>query len=488
MNAPQQLVVGIDVGTQGTKAVAVDLVQAKVLARGSAKYGLIAGLPTGAAEQHPGAWADAVQDCLKHIADQGVDLGQVQAVGVSGQQHGLVLLDEDGAVVRPAKLWCDTSTTPQAEELSERFGASVPVGFTASKVLWVQQHEPEAWARTTTMMLPHDYINFKFTSTRTMETGDASGTGFFDVKQRAFDAQRVAKIGGDLERRLPPLVEAPQWAGQVSAAGAAWSGLAEGTPVAAGGGDNMMSAIGAGAAAPGVVVISLGTSATAFAHSDCPVIDTEGLIAPFCGSSGGWLPLLCTMNATGVVEEVRSTLQRDHAELTQLASKVEPGCGGMIWLPFHMGERVPDLPEASGTITGIRKGWLAPGRLYRAAIEAVSANLCWGIDRFRALGVPVHEARLVGGGSTNPLWNQILADMLDATILPMQEPESGALGAAIQAAWSLGGNASPEALAEVAGPLTPCGDPVVPSDNVAAYRVFLAQYNVALAQHYGVSG
>ena len=180
----------------------------------------------------------------------------------------------------------------------------------------------------------------------------------------------------------------------------------------------MMSAIGAGAAAPGVVVISLGTSATAFAHSDCPVIDTEGLIAPFCGSSGGWLPLLCTMNATGVVEEVRSTLQRDHAELTQLASKVEPGCGGMIWLPFHMGERVPDLPEASGTITGIRKGWLEPGRLYRAAIEAVSANLCWGIDRFRALGVPIHEARLVGGGSTNPLWNQILADMLDATVIP----------------------------------------------------------------------
>lgn len=488
MSAAQRLVVGIDVGTQGTKAVAVDLDQDKVLARGSAKYDLIAGLPTGAAEQHPNSWADAVQDCLKHIAGQGVDLGHVQAVGVSGQQHGLVLLDEDGAVVRPAKLWCDTSTTKQAEELSERFGAPVPVGFTASKVLWMQQHEPDAWARTATMMLPHDYINFKFTSTRTMETGDASGTGFFDVKQRAFDAERVAKIGGDLERRLPPLVEAPQWAGQVSAAGAAWSGLAEGTPVAAGGGDNMMSAIGAGAAAPGVVVISLGTSATAFAHSDCPIIDTEGLIAPFCGSSGGWLPLLCTMNATGVVEEVRSTFQRDHAELTQLASKVEPGCGGMIWLPFHMGERVPDLPEASGTITGIRKGWLAPGRLYRAAIEAVSANLCWGIDRFRALGVPIREARLVGGGSTNPLWNQILADMLDATVIPMQEPESGALGAAIQAAWSLGGDASPETLAEVAGPLTLCGDPVVPSANVAAYRDFLARYNEALAQHYGISG
>jgi len=174
--------------------------------------------------------------------------------------------------------------------------------------------------------------------------------------------------------------------------------------------------------------------------------------------------------------------------LTQLASKVEPGCGGMIWLPFHMGERVPDLPEASGSITGIRTGWLEPGRLYRAAIEAVSANLCWGIDRFRALGVPIHEARLVGGGSTNPLWNQILADMLDATVLPMQEPESGALGAAIQAAWSLDGDASPEALAEVAGPLTPCGDPVSPSQDVGAYRDFLTQYNAALAQQYGVSG
>ena len=156
----------------------------------------------------------------------------MQAVGVSGQQHGLVLLGEDGAVVRPAKLWCDTSTTQQAEELSERFGAPVPVGFTASKVLWVQQHEPESWARTATMMLPHDYINFKFTSTRTMETGDASGTGFFDVKQRAFDAERVAKIGGDLER-VASLGGAPRWAGRVSAAGGV-VGPARSTPVAAG--------------------------------------------------------------------------------------------------------------------------------------------------------------------------------------------------------------------------------------------------------------
>ena len=488
MSASQRLVVGIDVGTQGTKAVAVDLDQAKVIARGSAKYDLITGLPSGAAEQHPDSWADAVQDCLRQLSEQGVALSAVQAVGVSGQQHGLVLLDAEGSVVRPAKLWCDTSTTKEADVLSARFGDPVPVGYTASKVLWIQEHEPESWERTATVMLPHDFINFKLTSRRTMETGDASGTGFFDIKNRQFDARRVALIGGDLERRLPPVVEAPEWSGQVSDEGAAWSGLAVGTPVAAGGGDNMMSAIGAGAAAPGVVVISLGTSATAFAHSDCPVIDTEGLIAPFCGSSGGWLPLLCTMNATGVVEEVRAALQRDHAELTQLASKIEPGCGGMIWLPFHMGERVPDLPEASGTITGIRQGWLEPGRLYRAAIEAVSANLCWGIDRFRALGVPIHEARLVGGGSNNPLWNQILADMLDATIFPMQEPESGALGAAIQAAWSLGQDHSPEALGQVVESLTPCGTPVTPSGQVEAYRVFRKDFDAGLTRHYDVTG
>jgi xylulokinase len=483
----RELAVGLDVGTQGTKAVAVDISGSRVVARASARYDLIPGLGPGAAEQHPETWAGAVREVLAQLAAQDVRPREVASVGVSGQQHGLVLLDAEGEVVRPAKLWCDTSTAAEAAELGERFGAPVPVGFTASKVAWVQRHEPGAWARTRTVMLPHDFINFRLTGERRMETGDASGTGFFDVEKRAFDDERIGLIGGDLAGRLPSLIEAPGMAGRVSAEGAAWSGLAEGTPVSAGGGDNMMSAIGSGAIAPGVVVISLGTSATAFAHSDSPVVDPGGLIAPFCGSSGGWLPLLCTMNATGVVEEVRAALRREHAELTELASRVEPGSGGLVWLPFHIGERVPDLPGATGTLTGIRPGWLDPGRLYRASIEAVSANLCWGIDRLGALGISVQEARLVGGGANNPLWIQILADMLNTPVTPMREPESAALGAALQAAWSAGSDRSREGLSAIVARLTARGETVRPSDAVEAYADFRGAYAEQLRlRHAGV--
>ncbi len=474
----REFTIGIDVGTQGTKAVAVDLSDTRVIGRAAVGYDLIPDLGPGTAEQHPESWIDAVRDALGQLEAQGIDLGSVIGVGVSGQQHGLVLLDHEGAVVRPAKLWCDTSTTPEALELAERFGAPVPVGLTASKIAWVQRHEPDAWARTHSVMLPHDFINFRLTGQRSMETGDASGTGFFDVAARRFDEERVRLIGGELASRLPPLIEAPQTAGFVSESGAAWTGLRAGTPVAAGGGDNMMSAIGSGATDRGVVIISLGTSATAFAHSDTPVLDPQGLIAPFCGSAGGWLPLLCTMNATAIVEEVRAAFQQDHVSLTELASRIDPGSDGLVWLPFHIGERVPDLPNAVGILTGLRPGWLDPGRLYRAAIEAVTANLCWGIDRLGSLGIPVNEARLVGGGANNALWIQILADMLNTPVTPMQEPESAALGAAIQAAWTVDSDQSKDRISEIAASLNTRGATVQPSASVSAY----ARYRDAFAE------
>jgi D-xylulose kinase len=429
----RDLFLGLDVGTQGTKGLLVDVEARAIVARASAPYGLLEGLPPGAAEQHPSTWIDAVGSVARRLL-AGVDPGRVRGVGVSGQQHGLVLLDARGDVLRPAKLWCDTSTAAEAEELSRRFGARVPVGYTASKVLWTARNEPELWSHARAAMLPHDYIDFRLTGERVAEAGDASGTGYFDPAARSYDLERAAAIDERLPAMLPPLVEPGALAGRLSAEGARLLGLPSGVPVAAGSGDNMCAAVGAGATRAGIAVLSLGTSATVFGRSTSPVVDPEGLVAPFCDATGGWLPLLCVMNATGVTEEVRRATGLDHGALAERAAEVEPGARGVLWLPYLVGERVPDLPRATGAILGLRPGSLDAGVLYRAAVEGVALNLAEGVERMRTLGLSVERVRAVGGASRNRLWLRVLADVLGLPVAPLAEPEAAALGAALLAA------------------------------------------------------
>ncbi len=434
------LFLGFDVGTQGAKGLLLDAERGIVVARARSAYGLIEGLPAGAAEQHPDTWATALRAITAELFDGArADASQLAGIGVAGQQHGCVVVDDAGEVVRPAKLWCDTATVAEARELSDRLGRHVPVGYTASKLLWLARHEPTRFARVRRVMLPHDWVNFRLTGRATMEAGDASGTGFFDARSRQFDRVAVAAIDPRLEAMLPPLLAAGAPAGELTADGARWLGLpasAIGALVAAGGGDNMMSAVGSGATRAGVAVLSLGTSATLFCHSDRPIIDRSGAIAPFCSSTGGWLPLLCVMNATGVLEEVRAAFSASWATLTAEAEQVAPGCDGLTFLPFLMGERVPDLPTATGALIGLRPGLLRRGRLFRAALEGVALNLAWGLERMRALGLAIDSVRLVGGGARDPLWQRILADALRTSVQPLAEPESGALGAALQALWT----------------------------------------------------
>jgi xylulokinase len=382
-----------------------------------------------------------VRDVAAQLRAQLPDLpARAAGVGVSGQQHGLVVLDEARVVIRAAKLWNDTSTAAEAAELSAALGRRIPVGFTASKILWLKRHEEKNWRRVQHVLLPHDFLNERLTGQPVMEAGDASGTGFFDPVRRAFDEEVMTWIDPRLRELLPPLLAAGEPAGRLSPSGAALLGLRErgvGLPVAAGGGDNMCSAIGSGATRPGVVTCSLGTSGTVFAYADRPVVDPEGLIAPFCDSTGGWLPLLCIMNCTNVTEEVHAAfpyLSLD--ELTRAAERDPPGAGGLLWLPFLQGERVPDLPQATGTLLGLRAGALSPGRLFRAALEGVALNLGWGVERLAALGLRVEAVRLVGGGAQNQLWQQILADVFGVPVVRLAESESGALGAAIQACWT----------------------------------------------------
>lgn len=427
---------GLDVGTQSTKALVLDVVRGEVVARASAPHTMLGGLPPGHLEQDPAQWLAAVATSVRAVLQQ-VDPATIAGLAVSGQQHGCVVLDRTGAVVRPAKLWCDTATVAEARELSERLGRPVPTGFTASKVLWLARHEPSAWAKVAMVLLPHDYVNHWLCGAASMEFGDASGTGWFDPGTRTFDPVAMAAIDPALSSRLPPLRAPGTLAGSLCAATAATLGLPPGLPVATGGGDNMMAAIGSGATSAGVVVASLGTSGTIFTRTESPVVDPRGAIAPFCSSDGAWLPLLCVMNVTGLTEEVRALTGLDHAALTAAAGSVPVGSGGLVWLPFLLGERVPDLPEATGTLLGLRPGLLRPGHLYRAALEGVSLNLAAGLDRLRDLGLLVDEVRLVGGASGNRLWQQILANLFAVPVRPLLEAESAALGAAIQIAWAL---------------------------------------------------
>jgi xylulokinase len=268
-----------------------------------------------------------------------------------------------------------------------------------------------------------------------MEAGDASGSGAFDPKSREFDRALLKWVDPRATDFVPDLVPSNVVAGAVCARAAAYFGLPEGIVVSPGGGDNMMSAIGSGATREGATVISLGTSGTAFAYSTRPIIDPRGEIAAFCDSTGAYLPLLCTMNVTGVTEEVRRAFNLGHEEITALASAVPAGSDGLLLLPYFVGERVPNLPSATGSLLGLRPGLMTPGHLFRAAIEGTSLGLASGIERMQTLGLSLSSVSVVGGGAKNPLWRQILADMLGVPVVALAEPESAALGAALQALW-----------------------------------------------------
>jgi xylulokinase len=295
--------IGIDSGTQSTKTILLDAASGEVAASASDSYELIEGLPAGHKEQHPAEWIAAVRAGVKAALDKsGVDRASVRGIGVSGQQHGFVALDENDRVIRAAKLWCDTATSPECEEIIaalggldktiEAVGNGVPAGFTASKILWMKRREPENYARLRSVLLPHDYINFWLTGRKTMECGDASGTALLDVGARKWSQAAISAIDPRLVEMLPPLIASDETAGMLRPELAAEFGLGDGVVVSSGGGDNMMGAIGTGNVRAGVVTVSLGTSGTIYACSECPVIDPRGEIAAFCDSTGRWLPLV----------------------------------------------------------------------------------------------------------------------------------------------------------------------------------------------------
>jgi xylulokinase len=438
--------IGIDSGTQSTKAIVVDARSGRVVASGSRAHGLIAKLPPGHKEQHPRAWIDAVIASVRAALKAAkVKPASVRGIGVSGQQHGFVPLDAAGNVIRPAKLWCDTSTAPQCEEIIgklgglgrviELIGNGVPAGFTASKILWLKQNEPQNYARLATVLLPHDYINFGLTGAKTMECGDASGTALMDVRSRQWCDAVINAIDPDLKSKLPAIQASDQPAGKLRAEAARALGLTTDVLVSAGGGDNMMGAIGTGNTRPGIVTASLGTSGTIYACNDKPVVDPQGEIAAFCDSTGRWLPLLCTMNVTVATEMVRQDFGWTHAKMEAEIKKTAVGSHGLVLLPYFEGERTPNVPDGAGVFFGVNARTFAAGPFARAAMEGATLGMNYGLNRLRALGIAPAQIRATGGGSNSPVWRQIMADVFNAEVVCTQTAEGAAYGGALQAMW-----------------------------------------------------
>jgi len=441
------LAIGIDSGTQSTKSVVLDTETGSILAAAQRGYGLIPDLPAGHMEQDPRLWINAVDDTIREcLAQIGARKEEVKAIGVSGQQHGLVALNKETEVIRPAKLWCDTSTLEQCEQFSKEFGGTeglaalagnaILPGYTAPKLLWLKQEEPANYAALHCILLPHDYINFWLTGEKRMEFGDASGTGLLDVRTRKWCEPLCDFIDPRLRESLPPPESSRGVTGLLRDKLRQQWGLASSPIVSAGGGDNMMGAIGTGNIREGVLTASLGTSGTLYSYSREPVVDKEGEVAAFCDSTDGWLPLICTMNVTVATEQVRHLFTWDHPGLEEAVANTAPGAEGLLFLPYLNGERTPNLPHGCGVLHGLNTRNMTAAHVARAVTEGVTMGLAYGLKRFRHLGVAPSEIRLTGGGSNSPIWRQICADVFGVPTVCLKSSEGAALGAAIQACWA----------------------------------------------------
>lgn len=450
-----RLYIGIDSGTQGTKAVVLSDKQCGVIAESYCGYDLLEN-ERGGREQHPETWIRACRKVLGDVfANKIVDPSLVKAIGVSGQQHGMVPLDIKGTIIRPAKLWCDTETVSQCETITNRIGGQqvvmdkignqVAAGFTASKILWMLENEPENYDRLAAVLLPHDYINLWLTGGVKTECGDASGTAYFDVVNRCWsdDILNAIDSSGKLQSCLPELIESSQANGTIRTELADEFGMPKGVLVSSGGGDNMMAAIGTGNVTEGVVTASLGTSGTIYAHSSSPVVDNRGELAAFCSSTDGWLPLVCTMNVTVATELVRELLGLSLKEMNTYVGDTSPGAGGLLLLPYFNGERTPALPLATATITGMTSMNMRADMFCRAAMEGATYGLKYGLNVIKQNGIIANEMRLTGGGAKSNHWCQMVADIFHCEVVRVTGEEAGAIGAALQALWcycSINGN------------------------------------------------
>lgn len=443
---------GVDCGTQSTKAVLIEPSGRRVLGSGRAPHDIIES-SDGTSEQHPDWWVEAFKIAVRAAMDEAGPV-ELAGVGISGQQHGLVCLDAADRPIRPAKLWNDTSTQPDADWLTRKLGGREAVldlvgsaytpAYTATKISWFHRSETENYAATRRFCLPHDYLNLWLTGEFGAEPGDASGTGYFDVRNREYAKPVLALLDGerDWSTSLPRVGPSRRIHGYVRKEVIDELGLSYGIPVSGGGGDNMCAAIGVGLVHDGHAVVSLGTSGTVYAYSAAAAVDPMGEVDAFCDSTGAWLPLACTLNCTGVTEWVRGLFGLDHAAIDGILGSTPPGAGGLTFLPYLAGERTPNAPRAAGSFVGLRSHH-GRDEMVRAVFEGVTLGLAYGLDALRRTGAPIEELTLVGGGAASDAWGQLCADALGLPVTRADVVEAAATGAALQARWVVDGMPPP---------------------------------------------
>lgn len=435
-------VLGVDIGTQSVKAVVYDAEVKACLATTAAPLELHQ-TSDGVAEQRSEWWVTALQQALAQIDCK--IRQRVSSIGVSGQQHGFVPLSDAGEVLAPVKLWCDTSTATECETIMAEFGGvdrcieetgnPILPGYTASKVLWFKDLHPDLYAQMACILLPHDYINFYLTGERRMEAGDASGTGFLDISSRQWSQKMLQAVDAsrDLGECLPEVELNNVAIGSLLPVVANELSLPPGIPVSIGGGDNMMAAIGTGNVDPGIVTMSLGTSGTVYGFSDKPVVDPKGEFAAFCSSTGGWLPLVCTMNCTVATELLRDLFKLDLPSFDAHLLASKPGAGGLLTVPYFTGERTPNLPAARAGMLGMDSDNMRAENFVRSAVEGVTFGLRHGLSRLGEEGVKARKIILSGGGANSATWRQMVADICNAPVVMHRQDEGAAFGAALQA-------------------------------------------------------
>jgi len=443
---------GVDVGTGGTRALIINE-QGRVIGSATEEHAPFASPQIGWAEQAPYDWWRASGVAIgKALIGANLTGSDIACVGFSGQMHGAVMLDEKDQVVRPALIWCDVRTEPQCDFLNQKLGAERLIqltcnpalpNFTATKFLWVQQHEPENWKRVRSVMLPKDYVRFRMTGDRAIDVADASGTLLLDVANRRWSSEMLQAAEID-DRLLPKLYESPDVCGKVSDDGAAATGLQPGTPVVAGAGDQAAGATGMGIVAPGAVSATIGTSGVVFAATDRPALDPKGRLHTFCHAiPGRWHVMGVTQSAGLSLRWLRDILscglnKLDYDQMTAEAASVRPGSDGLLWTPYLMGERTPHLDgEARAALVGLTASHTR-AHIVRAVLEGVAFSLRDSFTIFDEMKIPVRNIRLGGGGARSDLWRQIQADVYGHPVEIVEAEEGAAYGAAILAGVGAG--------------------------------------------------
>jgi xylulokinase len=478
-------VLGIDVSTTATKAVLVDESGA-VRGVGASEYDFSVPRPLWS-EQEPRLWWDGAVAAIRSVLrSTGVAGEDVASVGLTGQMHGAVLLDRTGRVLRPAILWNDQRTSAECDAIRrvvglERLvaitGNDALTGFTAPKLVWVRDHEPDVWRSVAHVLLPKDYLRFRLTGEYALDKADGSGTLLFDLAARDWSTELLAALRID-PTWLPPTWEGPEVTGSVSAEAAAATGLRSGTPVVAGGGDQAANAVGVGVVLPGTMALSLGTSGVVFATTDRPLFEPHGRVHAFCHAvPNRWHMMSVMLSAAGSLRWFRDAMApgMEFAELVASAADVPAGSDGLLFLPYLSGERNPHPdPLARGAFVGLT---LSHDRRHftRAVLEGVAFGLRDGLDLMIEAGMPAPaQIRASGGGTASPLWRQILADVLDAEIATVNTTEGAAYGAAILAAvgagWYPGVEAAAEALVSATSVAAPGVDAARYAEAHAIYR------------------